>query len=83
MRLLATILPLLPVLFPIAGAAGTTSVPFSTRIWKNYKMGPPAIDFHPELDVRSGDMVINKTAGYEGFIGVCLPSPHPHVRTAD
>ena len=77
MRLLTLLLPLLPALSPLVGAADTTAVPFVMRIWKNYKAGPPAIDFHPELDASSGDMVINKTQGYSGFTTVCVPSPHP------
>ncbi|KAF8540726.1 hypothetical protein BDD12DRAFT_909192 [Trichophaea hybrida] len=48
---------------------------FQLRVWKNSKGGPPYLSGYPELEMN-GDVVVNKTVGYAGFLTALKPGPY-------
>lgn len=65
----------------VSAADSYTGATFPIRVWRDPRS---AISFNHqiELDPRSGDAIINKTAGYPGFPSVSTPE-HFKTRLSD
>jgi len=59
-------------------AADTTTYPtFSLRAWRHYRNTVWPLSLYVEVDLSSGNAIINKTANYPGFQSYIKPTSHP------
>ncbi|KAF8461605.1 hypothetical protein BDZ91DRAFT_797878 [Kalaharituber pfeilii] len=66
-------------------AQGGTIFPFRLRAWNDYRFPPPGPIFnhYVELDLTTGDVIVNATQGWQGFNSYLDPMPEGFLRKQD